>query len=225
MRIFDIIAKKRDRGELTKEEIEFFIQGYTNGFPTRYGNAVETWGSSENMQVYNNYINQAYDAGITNQYRQDAGEPEVAFVNSKFYGNVIRNAKYPIEIFLHQPSDESMGITNQLIEYNYFMNIGKGLSQQATDGTTAAGIKCGGQQNPAKDYVIKNNVFYTSTSGLFEIGAAKPEWLGKLTGNIYVQTMGAKLGTYNKINYAYDASVPAHFDTIGEDGEVIVYVK
>jgi len=31
MRIFDIIAKKRDNGELTKEEIEFFIEGYTNG--------------------------------------------------------------------------------------------------------------------------------------------------------------------------------------------------
>ena len=31
MRIFDIIAKKRDKEELTKEEIEFFIEGYTAG--------------------------------------------------------------------------------------------------------------------------------------------------------------------------------------------------
>jgi len=31
MRIFDIIAKKRDSGELTKEEIEFFIESYTAG--------------------------------------------------------------------------------------------------------------------------------------------------------------------------------------------------
>lgn len=31
MRAVDIIAKKRDGGELTKEEIEFFIQGYTRG--------------------------------------------------------------------------------------------------------------------------------------------------------------------------------------------------
>lgn len=31
LRAVDIIIKKRDKGELTKEEIEFFIQGYTKG--------------------------------------------------------------------------------------------------------------------------------------------------------------------------------------------------
>lgn len=31
MRIYDIIAKKRDGKELTKQEIDFFIEGYTNG--------------------------------------------------------------------------------------------------------------------------------------------------------------------------------------------------
>ena len=36
MNILDIIAKKRDKGILSKEEIEFFIQGYTNGEITDY---------------------------------------------------------------------------------------------------------------------------------------------------------------------------------------------
>lgn len=31
MRMYDIIAKKRDKHELTKAEIDFFIKGYTNG--------------------------------------------------------------------------------------------------------------------------------------------------------------------------------------------------
>jgi pyrimidine-nucleoside phosphorylase len=36
MRAFDIIAKKRDNKELSKEEIEFFIEGYTKGDVTDY---------------------------------------------------------------------------------------------------------------------------------------------------------------------------------------------
>ncbi len=31
MRAVDIIAKKRDGGELTRDEIAFFVQGYTRG--------------------------------------------------------------------------------------------------------------------------------------------------------------------------------------------------
>ncbi len=36
MNILDIIAKKRDKKELSKEEIDFFIEGYTNGTVTDY---------------------------------------------------------------------------------------------------------------------------------------------------------------------------------------------
>ena len=30
MRLYDIISKKRDKKELSKQEIEFFIEKYTN---------------------------------------------------------------------------------------------------------------------------------------------------------------------------------------------------
>ena len=36
MNILEIIAKKRDKKELSKEEIEFFVNGYTNGTVTDY---------------------------------------------------------------------------------------------------------------------------------------------------------------------------------------------
>ena len=36
MNILDIIAKKRDKKELSKEEIDFFVKGYTNGTITDY---------------------------------------------------------------------------------------------------------------------------------------------------------------------------------------------
>ena len=36
MNIIDIIAKKRDKKELTKEEIDYFVNGYTEGQVTDY---------------------------------------------------------------------------------------------------------------------------------------------------------------------------------------------
>ena len=39
MRIYDIIRKKRDKEELTKEEIEFFINKYTKGKIADYQSA------------------------------------------------------------------------------------------------------------------------------------------------------------------------------------------
>ena len=36
MNILEIIAKKRDKKELTKDEIEFFIKGYVDGEITDY---------------------------------------------------------------------------------------------------------------------------------------------------------------------------------------------
>ena len=36
MNILDVIAKKRDKKELSKDEIDFFVKGYTNGEVTDY---------------------------------------------------------------------------------------------------------------------------------------------------------------------------------------------
>ena len=36
MRMYDVIEKKRDGGELTNEEIDFFVNGYVSGDVTDY---------------------------------------------------------------------------------------------------------------------------------------------------------------------------------------------
>jgi len=57
MNILEIIAKKRDKKDLTKEEIEYFIEGYTNGSITDYQAAALI------MAIYINGMN---DEEITN---------------------------------------------------------------------------------------------------------------------------------------------------------------
>lgn len=59
MRAFDIIAKKRDCKELSKEEIEFFIEGYTKGDVTDYQ------ASAFLMAIYINGLNDEETVNLT----------------------------------------------------------------------------------------------------------------------------------------------------------------
>ena len=59
MNILDIIAKKRDKKELNKEEIEYFIEGYTNGDITDYQ------ASALVMAIYINGMNERETTDLT----------------------------------------------------------------------------------------------------------------------------------------------------------------
>ena len=59
MNILDIIAKKRDKKELTKEEIEFFVKGYTDGGITDYQ------ASALVMAIYINGMNEREITDLT----------------------------------------------------------------------------------------------------------------------------------------------------------------
>lgn len=59
MDILEIIAKKRDRLELTKEEIDFFVQGYVNNNITDYQAAALI------MAVYINGMNEEEITNLT----------------------------------------------------------------------------------------------------------------------------------------------------------------
>ena len=59
MNILEIIAKKRDKNELTKEEIEYFVKGYTEGSITDYQAAAIV------MAIYINGMNEREITDLT----------------------------------------------------------------------------------------------------------------------------------------------------------------
>ena len=65
MNILEIIAKKRDKKELTKEEIEYFVKGYTNGEVTDYQAAALV------MAIYINGMNDEETTNITLSMAKD----------------------------------------------------------------------------------------------------------------------------------------------------------
>lgn len=206
------------------------IQGHTNGYATRFGNAVEIWGKTDDYKVYNCYFNQIYDAAMTAQYKTTSASDEdnkVALRDITFTGNVVANTKYPIEIFLGiSRQDDTYAIENLLAEYNFFIDIGSGLCEQSPDDTTPAGLKSGGDKNPGKNYVFRNNALLGSRRNLFEINAAVPEWYAKLSGNIYAQKEGGGLGTYGgKQLTFYENAEELIKNTCLDDAAKVFFIK
>jgi len=82
-------------------------------FPTRFGNAVEIFGSCDGYVVSNCYIRQVYDAGITHQFNVPprAGQKRFDQRNITYADNVIENCNYSIEYFAQPRTPQPLGPT------------------------------------------------------------------------------------------------------------------
>ncbi len=177
------------------------LQGYdvfsgSNGTPTRYGNGINFYGECDGYYVYNNYIHDVYDAGISNQY-SSGGTNAVRNDNIVYSGNIIERCHYGIEYFMGAADayvDRIM--TNMHIDGNIIRDTGYGFGRKNPTG--AAAIKGWDHNNHAENFTITNNIFCDSFSNLYHIGASYSEWLPKLSGNVYLQHAGRVFGKYGK---------------------------
>ena len=85
---------------------------------------------------------------------------------------------------------------NIVIEGNIIKDTGFGWGQQRHNKETPAAIKSWSYKNPAKEFVIKNNIFDTSAYRLLHLVAEKDEYCPALGGNTYIQQSGGMLGQY-----------------------------
>lgn len=164
------------------------------GSVTRFGNAIEIYGSCQNYTVKNNYIYEVFDAGITHQAY--ARIPQF-MTNVTYTDNVIEKCVYGIEYFLEQievPCESMM--ENILMENNFIRLSGYGWGQQRHNVDTPAHIKGWSYSNPSKNYVIKNNIFDRAAYRMLHLVTKLPEHLPEMQGNTYIQHHGAMLGQY-----------------------------
>lgn len=177
------------------------LQGYdvfsgTNGTPTRYGNGINFYGECNGYYVYNNYIHDIYDAGISNQYAK-GGTNAVRNDNIVYSGNMIERCNYGIEYFMGAADtyvDRIM--TNMHIHDNIIRDTGYGFGRKSP--SAAAAIKGWDHNNHAEDFTITNNIFCDSYAYLYHIGATYSSWLPKLSGNTYLQHAGRVIAKFGK---------------------------
>lgn len=160
---------------------------------TRYGNAIEIWGSCKDFTVDHCYIYQVYDAGVTHQYKNAKGTNVTVMENVTYSNNLIEYCIYSIEYFLDQPNSKNDIMKNILIKDNICRFAGYGWGWQRPN-KRAMHIQGWKHRNPAMNFVITGNIFDCGKDELIYLSALKEEHLPEFRNNIYLQNEGGKFG-------------------------------
>ena len=188
---------------------------------TRYGNAVESYKGSNAFYVYNNWIYQIYDTGITTQYSQDPQNKRNVMKDNEYFNNLIEYCFWSIEYY-HKISDGVVRITENIyIHDNYCRMCGEGW------GRTGAGHMCclSPSGETIKNIKIENNVFDRGHAFLVSTYSADASQL-TFNGNIYIQEKGSIIARICNKNYNMDDNALAVFtDTVGDKNAHVICVS
>lgn len=193
--------------------------------PTRFGNAVEIYGGCKNYTVTGCLFYQIYDAAITHQ--MNAGGKLYNMENVIYANNLIETSTYSIEYFLSSVENSGSKMSNILIENNFCRFSGFGWGNQRPDKHTPAHIKGWLHENPARNYVIRNNIFDRSRYSILQAGCIDKESEAVLQNNTYIQYEDGLLGDFGKMpstTYKFNKNAENIIKNIFGDSEAKVYL-
>ncbi len=219
---------------LTVQNCEFgfiggSLQNYDGGTPTRFGNAVEVYGSCHTYTVKHNYIHDVYDAGVTHQRKGDGVKEPFIMEDVLYENNLFVNCIYSIEYFNDQGDNDSNMMRNITIKDN-IMRCAGGFGWQRPN-RNARHIQGGwignNREYPAENFIIENNIFDRSCDVLLSCSAKEQAHLPILSGNTYIQTVGGNFGAVEvlyKVYRRFDSNVGILIrDTYG-DADAEIYI-
>ena len=198
---------------------------------TRYGNAIQFWGTCSDSVIDHNWIYQVYDTAITHQYRNT--DQNVVAKGMTYSNNLIEYCTFSFEYFwkcvdssgnvITPPTFymEDISVTNNIMRFS-----GYGWGNQRPDINAAAHIKSwDSSPDPAKSFTISGNTFDTAWFGLIKISAGDSSSLPVLSGNTYIQQSGKKLGDYGVIgNYkelSFDSNITSSIREFDSNATVV----
>ena len=188
--------------DITIKNCEFgWIGGSMQNTMVRYGNAIQFWDSCWNIRVENNWIYQAYDAGVTFQYKgTKAGSGK--YHDISFSNNLIEYCTYGIEIFTEADTGlmENITFDSNVIRFSSY-GFGSQRPNSINDSHICAWNKYYGDN--MRSFVIKNNVFDCSSSQIIDwASGALPHKGLTVSGNTFYQK-------------AFNSNPVMHFGTAG----------
>ncbi len=177
----------------------------------RYGNAVEIYGGCHGYHVFNNWICQIYDTGITHQCN-DCKDLDVTQEDVEYHDNLIEYCFWSIEYYNQR---NRTTITRRISVHDNFCRFGG-------DGW---GCRLRKERIPmysfaepaqqTEDYRTENNIFEFS-SGYIYHHSYYPEAEGSLIfrGNTYIQNRDGKFALWGKDNTIPFSGAEAFLDSV-----------
>lgn len=142
------------------------IQNYNSSVSGRFGNGIEIYGSSDGFYVYNNYVYECFDCGVTVQRQGSIADgTTVKQIDNYFYDNVIERCNSPLESWITHPDaakeDTFMYMSNVVFERNLCRRSGWGFGGYIHTKTDNNMFYGGGTTNAIMvNSFIKDNIMW-----------------------------------------------------------------
>ncbi|MBR5528174.1 MAG: InlB B-repeat-containing protein [Clostridia bacterium] len=185
------------------------LPGYNEGNTTRYGNAVEMYGSADGYTVDNCWIYQIYDTAVTHQVSAKTTGNTMQ-QNVTYRNNLIEYCHWSIEFYNAPCCNDHLRITRHILSENNIVRMGGygwGSVLRPTGATLYNSFGLSRIPEQTYDFVAKNNIFFRSAGPIFRINANASEDNLEFENNLYVQDYGNHFSWYKGSHYPYDENV------------------
>lgn len=192
----------------------------------RYGNAVEAYGTAYGYHVYNNWIYQIYDTGITHQQSEDNGKAVNVMTDVCYHDNLVEYCYWSIEYYNAVVPDGYRETSNVHVYGNYCRMGGYGWGCIGRE-TSAPMYALSRGPKKTEDYVTEDNVFERCLGEIIASGEAdfNADKVYTFRNNTYVQPYGAKFARVARQDVRFDEDVFDFIeDTLGDKEAKVVFL-
>ncbi|MBQ8508922.1 MAG: right-handed parallel beta-helix repeat-containing protein [Clostridia bacterium] len=196
------------------------LLGHGGGNITGYGNAVEVYGSVDGYTVYNNWIYQIYDTGITHQFSSTPSKTVNNMNDVEYYDNLIEYCFWSLEYYNVRPEGTERKTTNVSIHDNFCRLGGYGWGCRTRE-TSAPMCAMNSSGEDVADNYLTNNIFDRCLGLLIRVGK---EGTMNFSGNTYIQPYGVKFAYLWGTTYNFDSTARDTLAKVGETNPTLVYV-
>ena len=201
------------------------LKGFSGANVTRYGNAVEVYGGVDGYKVYNNWMYQIYDTGVTHQFNHTPSVATNTMNNVEYYDNLIEYCFWSIEYYNASDGEGKLRKTSNVYVHDNFCRFG-GYGWGCAGRENGAPMYClGSMADVTENYLTENNIFDRCTGYLVSTYGQDPDGAYKFSHNTYVQPLGAKLSNIAGGVQLFDGSASETLEKhLGEDDSLLYYI-